>query len=117
MSANESQVRISAARIELECAHGERLSIEAAVVGTNPAPSQSNFLSVSAAYMLGAGHGASDARADACTGFAAGYRGRVGDEIAALVGAHLQDLLAASGASPAGRACDAKSEPVPNRFT
>lgn len=99
MNANESHVRISAARIELDCAHGDRLSIEAAVIGADPAPSTSTFLSVSAAYMLGAGRSAPERPDDACSGFAAGYRGLVGDEIAALVLDCARDQLAASGAA------------------
>lgn len=104
MSANESHIRISAARIELDCAHGDRLSIEAAVFGQDCAPTAGSFLRVSAAYLLGAAHAEPDSPGDGCAGFAAGYRGLVGDEIAALIGQHLQDRLAASRVSPARQA-------------
>jgi len=112
MSANESNTRISAARIEFDCAHGDRLSIEAAVIEASPAPSQNTFLRVSAAYLLGAGCGDPDAPIDAATGFAATYRGMIGNEIATLVGARLQDQLAASRASLTERAFDAQPAPV-----
>ena len=111
MSANESQTHISAAHVELDCAHGDRLRIEAVLVGANSTPSQRSFLSVSAAYMLGAAGDPADAPADPSRGFATGYRGLVGDEIAALVGVQLQDLLAASGATTAGRTCDVPPDP------
>ena len=112
MSASQTHTRISAARIEFDCAHGDCLSIEAAVIEASPASPESTFLSVSAAYILGAGRGEPDAPVDACSGFAASYRCMVGDEIAALIGARLQDQLAASGASPSERAFDEQPAPI-----
>ncbi|OGA58682.1 MAG: hypothetical protein A3F77_08695 [Betaproteobacteria bacterium RIFCSPLOWO2_12_FULL_67_28] len=61
MRANESRVRNSATRIEVDCAHDDRVRIEPSVIGASLEPSRSNFLRVSAAYMLGAGCGDPDA--------------------------------------------------------
>jgi hypothetical protein len=90
---------LSVSRIELECAHGDRLSVEVATRAADPDGRRARFLAVSAAYLLGARRGAQGERSDDATEFALSYRRLIGDEVAWLVVTRLRDQLAQLRAS------------------
>ncbi len=92
MNSNPPQVRIPAARVSLDGAQGDHLSVEAALVQANDASLRASFLAISARYVIGAPD-VPDSAQDPCSGFAASYRGLLGHEIADLVVTRLQDQL------------------------
>lgn len=97
MSTNEPSIRASAARVSLDCAHGDRLSVEALLAAANAEPLKKAFLAISARYIFGEG-GIAGSPPDACSGFAACHRGLVGDEIAGPLVTSLQERLGATRA-------------------
>lgn len=93
MSVTEEQGRNTGAQVEFECAHGDCLTIKAAIVTGDPETPEIAFLRISAAYMLGVKRGNPEAIPDPCTNSLLAYHSMLGNEIAALVKNQLDDQL------------------------